>query len=81
MEVLGILGNLSLPEIDFEKVVRELDLLPFITSKLKVSELEYCWYIKSVMTRHLVGTKTISYCEPCNTAFQYPSDTFDGAYS
>ena len=36
MEVLGILGNLSFPEIDFEKVVRELDLLPFISLKLKV---------------------------------------------
>lgn len=36
MEVLGILGNLTFPEIDFEKVVTELDLLPFISSKLKV---------------------------------------------
>ena len=36
VEVLGILGNLSFPEIDFEKVVRELDLLPFISLKLKV---------------------------------------------
>lgn len=36
VEVLGILGNLTFPEIDFEKVVTELDLLPFISSKLKV---------------------------------------------
>ena len=36
VEALGIVGNLSLPEIDFEKVVRELDLMPFIVAKLKV---------------------------------------------
>lgn len=36
VEVLGILGNLTFPEIDFEKVVTELDLLPFISTKLKV---------------------------------------------
>ena len=36
VEALGILGNLSIPEIDFERVVRELNLLPFIVSKLKV---------------------------------------------
>lgn len=36
VEVLGILGNLTFPEIDFEKVVTELDLLPFISLKLKV---------------------------------------------
>lgn len=36
VEVLGILGNLTFPEIDFEKVITELDLLPFISAKLKV---------------------------------------------
>lgn len=36
VEVLGILGNLSLPDMDFHRVVTELDLLPFIMRKLKV---------------------------------------------
>lgn len=36
VEVLGILGNLTLPEIDFEKVISQLELMPFIISKLKV---------------------------------------------
>lgn len=36
VEVLGILANLNLPEIDFEKVVAQLDLMPFVISKLKV---------------------------------------------
>ncbi len=37
VEVLGILGNLTLPEVDFHRVVTELDLLPFIVGKLRVS--------------------------------------------
>ena len=37
MEALGILANLNLPDIDFQRVVTQLDLLPYITSKLKVS--------------------------------------------
>ena len=36
VEALGILANLSLPDVDFERVLRELDLLPFILSKVKV---------------------------------------------
>lgn len=38
VEVLGILGNLSLPDVDFNKVVTDLDLLPFIMTKLQVSQ-------------------------------------------
>ena len=37
VEVLGILGNLSSPEIDFHKIITELQLLPFILDQLKVS--------------------------------------------
>lgn len=37
VEVLGILGNLLLPEVDFERVVSQLELMPFIVAKLKVS--------------------------------------------
>ena len=37
------MGNLSLPEIDFEKVVRELDLMPFIVTKLKVYTYMYMY--------------------------------------
>jgi hypothetical protein len=44
VEVLGILGNLLLPDVDFHRVVTELDLLPFITSKLRVSDrIESLW--------------------------------------
>lgn len=35
VEALGILGNLCLPEVDFERVVSQLELLPFIVGKLK----------------------------------------------
>jgi hypothetical protein len=30
VECLGILGNLSLPELDFESLVTEFELIPFI---------------------------------------------------
>ena len=36
VEVLGLLGNLMLPEVNFEKVVSELELVPFIVEKLQV---------------------------------------------
>ena len=36
VEALGILANLNLPDIDFERVVTQLNLLPFVLSKLKV---------------------------------------------
>lgn len=37
VEALGILANLNLPDIDFQRVVTQLDLLPYVISKLKVS--------------------------------------------
>lgn len=42
VEVLGILGNLSLPDVDFHKVVTDLELLPFIMSKLQARQLNAC---------------------------------------
>lgn len=36
VEAVGILGNLNIPELDFGKVVRDLQLLPFLTGKLRV---------------------------------------------
>ena len=36
VEALGILANLNLPDIDFQRVVTQLDLLPYVISKLKV---------------------------------------------
>ena len=42
VEALGILGNLCLPEVDFERVVSQLELMPFIVAKLKVREVPAC---------------------------------------
>ena len=36
VETVGILGNLRIPELDFAKIVDDLQLLPFLTGKLKV---------------------------------------------
>ena len=36
VEALGILGNLALPEVDYDRVLSELQLLPFIVETLKV---------------------------------------------
>ena len=36
VEVLGILGNLSM-DIDFHKLITEMNLLPFVLQQLKVS--------------------------------------------
>lgn len=36
VEAAGILGNLNIPELDFGKIVRDLELLPFLTEKLRV---------------------------------------------
>ncbi len=45
VEALGILGNLLLPEVDFERVVSQLELMPFIVNTLKVSLLK-CYILK-----------------------------------
>ena len=36
VEVLGILGNLVVPGLDYDKVMKELNLLPHLLKKLKV---------------------------------------------
>ena len=48
MEALGILANLNLPDIDFERVVTQLDLMPIVISKLKVCTIAMCTYMYAV---------------------------------
>ena len=38
VEAVGILSNLSIAELDFAKIVSDLQLLPFLTGKLKVNQ-------------------------------------------
>ena len=38
VEAAGILGNLNIPELNFGKIVCDLQLLPFLTGKLKVPD-------------------------------------------
>ena len=40
VELLGILGNMSIPDLDYGKVVRDLGLLPLLVENLKVT---YTW--------------------------------------
>ncbi|CAI8055976.1 Kinesin-associated protein 3 [Geodia barretti] len=35
VEAAGILGNLNIPDLDFGKIVHDMQLLPFLTGKLK----------------------------------------------
>ena len=44
VEVLGILANLNLPEVDFQKMMTELDLLPYVIAKLKVCDSKFSGY-------------------------------------
>ena len=41
VEAVGILGNLNIPELDFGKIVNDLQLSPFLTGKLKVIQTIY----------------------------------------
>ncbi len=41
IECLGILGNLNIQELDFERVLKEYDLVPWIKDKLEVGALNY----------------------------------------
>ena len=36
VEAVGILGNLNIPELDFGKIVHDLQLTPFLMAKLRV---------------------------------------------
>ena len=35
VECVGILGNLTIPDLDFERLLKEYDLLPWMKNKLK----------------------------------------------
>ena len=48
VEAAGILGNLNIPDLDFGKIVHDMQLLPFLTGKLKVH-----LPITSVVVEHL----------------------------
>jgi hypothetical protein len=62
VECLGILGNLSLPELDFESLVTEFELIPFINEKLMPGAAEDDLILEVVV---LVGT--IARDEGCAT--------------
>ena len=34
LECLGILGNLTIPDLDYELILREYDLIPWIKNRL-----------------------------------------------
>lgn len=36
VEAIGILGNLNIPELDFVKIMRDLQLSTFLMEKLRV---------------------------------------------
>ena len=40
VEAVGILGNLNIPELDFGKIMHDLQLAPFLMSRLRV-----CMYL------------------------------------
>ena len=44
VEVLGILGNLTLQDMDFHKLITEMELLPFLLLQLKVP-VDYNLYL------------------------------------
>ena len=49
VEVLGILGNVSIPDLDYAKVVKDLALLPLLADYLKVDQYsEYSCLVTGV---------------------------------
>lgn len=39
LECLGILGNLTIPDLDYELILKEYDLIPWIKNKLQPGEV------------------------------------------
>ncbi|KAK7502598.1 hypothetical protein BaRGS_00006173 [Batillaria attramentaria] len=53
LECLGILGNLTIPDLDYELILKEYDLIPWIKSKLQPGAADDDWVLEIVI---LVGT-------------------------
>ncbi|PVD22006.1 hypothetical protein C0Q70_17809 [Pomacea canaliculata] len=53
LECLGILGNLTIPDLDYELILKEYDLIPWIKNKLQPGVAKDDWVLEVVI---LVGT-------------------------
>ncbi|KAK6194648.1 hypothetical protein SNE40_000246 [Patella caerulea] len=53
LECLGILGNLTIPELDYELILREYDLISWIKGKLLPGSADDDWVLQVII---LVGT-------------------------
>lgn len=53
LECLGILGNLTIPDLDYELILKEYDLIPWIKSRLQPGAADDDWVLEIVI---MVGT-------------------------
>uniref|UniRef100_K1Q1L1 Kinesin-associated protein 3 n=1 Tax=Magallana gigas TaxID=29159 RepID=K1Q1L1_MAGGI len=53
LECLGILGNLTIPDLDYELILKEYNLIPWIKSRLEPGACEDDWVLEVII---LVGT-------------------------
>ncbi|KAK3087402.1 hypothetical protein FSP39_005444 [Pinctada imbricata] len=53
LECLGILGNLTIADLDYELILKEYDLIPWIKAKLEPGASEDDWVLEIII---LVGT-------------------------
>ena len=48
VEAVGVLGNLSIPNLDFDRLFRQFRLVDWVKSKLTSGERLYCIFVTSV---------------------------------
>ncbi|XP_045200399.1 kinesin-associated protein 3-like [Mercenaria mercenaria] len=53
LECLGVLGNLTIPDLDYELILKEYQLIPWIKMKLQPGAAEDDWVLQVII---LVGT-------------------------
>lgn len=53
LECLGILGNLTIPDLDYELILKEYNLIPWIKSRLEPGACEDDWVLEVII---MVGT-------------------------
>ena len=54
VEALGILANLTIPDLDYELILKEYNLVPWIKGKLEPGKVDLC-----------AGFRLVCYSPPC----------------
>jgi hypothetical protein len=54
VEALGILGNLTIPDLDYELIINEYELIPWIKKRLEPGKIYTIDYMYEIEKQHFL---------------------------